>query len=193
MNTRPGPLYRFPKNALESGRLIIFEEMTMPIAATNPIPEGMHSLTPHLWFNGNCKAAVEFYQKAFGAELLAPVAFDSHNEFVCHAMLRIGNSNFMMADAWPGSPERGPEGFANVGMWLYVKDCDALFEQACAAGCEVIMPIMDAFWGDRMGKVRDPFGHCWAIATHKLVMTKEEIEQGMKEWEDSMAHSGGCC
>lgn len=165
----------------------------MATPATTPIPEGMHSLTPHLWFNGNCKKAVEFYQKAFNAEVLGPIAFDSKNEYVCHAMLRIGNSNFMMADAWPDSPERGPEGFANVGMWLYVADCDATFLQATKAGCEVIMPMMDAFWGDRMGKLRDPFGHCWAIATHKLVMTKEEIQKGMKEWEDSCSDHSGCC
>lgn len=167
----------------------------MPTPANKPIPEGMHSLTPHLWFNGNCHKAVDFYQKAFGAELMGPVAFDSENKTVMHAMLRIGDSHLMMADAWPNTPERGPQGFSSVGMWLYVKDCDAVFEQACKAGCEIIMPMMDAFWGDRMGKVRDPFGHCWAIATHKMVMTKEEIYQGMKEWEENSSHHhhSGCC
>lgn len=166
----------------------------MPTTAPSPIPEGMHSLTPHLWFNGNCKEAVSFYQKAFGAELLAPVSYDSKSQWVCHAMLRIGDSNLMMADAQPNSMEKGPEGFACVGMWLYVKDCDAVFAKACAAGCEVVMPMMDAFWGDRMGKVKDPFGHCWAIASHKLVMSKEEMNQGMKEWEAGMEpHGSGCC
>lgn len=164
----------------------------MPTTATNPIPEGMHSLTAHMWFNGNCKEAVDFYQKAFGAELLGPVAFDSDGKKVMHAMLRFGNSNVMLADAWPGSPEKGPEGFASVGMWLYVKDCDAIFEQARKTGCEVVMPMMDAFWGDRMGKLKDPYGHCWAIATHKKIMTKDEIHQGMKEWENSH-HGEGCC
>ncbi len=162
----------------------------MPTPAKNPIPEGMHNLTPHLWFNGNCKEAVSFYQKAFSAELVGPIAFDSHQEFVMHAILRIGDSNLMLADAWADSPERGPQGFSSVGMWLYVKDCDQVCEQAIKAGCEVIMPMMDSFWGDRMGKLKDPYGHCWAIATHKLVMSKEEVQQGMKEWEHSMS---GCC
>lgn len=162
----------------------------MPTPAKNPVPEGMHTITPHMWFNGDCKKAVEFYQKAFNAELMGPIAFDSHHDTVMHAMLRIGTSNMMMADAWPDSPEKGPMTFSSVGMWLYVNDCDAVFAQACAAGCEVLMPMMDTFWGDRMAKVRDPFGHCWAIASHKVVFTKEEIEQGMKEWEHSMQ---GCC
>jgi PhnB protein len=87
-----------------STRLIT--EYIMPTLATNPIPEGMHSLTPHLWFNGNCNEAVEFYQKAFAATLLAPMAFDSSKKHVRHAMLCIGDSNLMMADAWPGSPEK---------------------------------------------------------------------------------------
>ena len=167
----------------------------MATPAPQPIPEGMNTLTPHLWFNGNCKKAVEFYQKAMGAELVGPISMDSQGMSVCHAMLRVGNSNFMMADALPDSPEKGPENFASVGMWLYVNDCDAVFKKACDAGCEVIMPMMDAFWGDRMGKVRDPFGHCWAIASHKIIMSKEEIEKGMKEWEDRCAtkHGSGCC
>ncbi|HXW54062.1 MAG TPA: glyoxalase/bleomycin resistance/extradiol dioxygenase family protein [Myxococcota bacterium] len=159
---------------------------------TNPIPEGMHSLTPHLWFNGNCKSAIEFYQRAFSAELLSPAAFDSKNELVCHAMLHIGDSNLLLADAWPNSHEQGPKGFSSAGMWLYVRDCDAVFAQAVSAGCEVIMPLMDAFWGDRMGKVKDPFGHTWAIATHKHAASEDEIQRGMKEWEHGMRHQG-CC
>lgn len=162
----------------------------MATPAKNPIPEGMHSITPHLWFNGDCKKAVEFYQKAFSAELMFPVMCDTHSDTVMHAMLRIGNSAMMMADAWPDSPEKGPVNSSSVGMWLYVNDCDAAFKQACAAGCEVLMPMMDTFWGDRMGKIVDPFGHCWAIASHKVIMSKEEIEEARSEWEHSMQ---GCC
>lgn len=166
----------------------------MPTLAPNPIPEGMHSLTPHLWFNGNCKNAVEFYQKAFGAEVLGPISFDPEGKLVYHALLRLGNSPFMMADSWPGTGEQGPKEFTNVGMWLYVENCDALFERAIKAGCEVIMPMMDAFWGDRMGKLKDPFGHTWAIATHKFIVTEEEQEKAMKEWEEASHHHGeGCC
>ena len=154
--------------------------------AKAPIPEGMHTATPYLWFNGNCAEAIQLYQKAFGAKLSGEVATGPGGDGVMHAMLRIGDANLMMADAWPGSWEKGPETAATMGLWLYVEDCDALFERAAGAGCEVVMPMMDAFWGDRMGKVKDPFGHCWAIATHKWEYTPEEIEQGMQEWLASM-------
>jgi PhnB protein len=154
----------------------------MPQKAPSPVPEGMHTLTTHLWFNGNASEAVEFYQKAFGAELAAPVATGPGGKGVMHAMLKIGDSHIMMADAWPGNWEKGPESAATAGLWIYVKDCDALFARATEAGCEPIMPAMDAFWGDRMGKVKDPFGHCWAIATHQWVLTPEEIEQRHQEW-----------
>lgn len=162
----------------------------MPVIAANFIPEGMHTLTPSLWFNGNCKEAINFYQNAFGAELLGPIAFDSSGEGVMHAMMKIGDSCLMLSDSWPDSEEQGPQSYTSVGLFLYVKDCDALFDRALKAGCEVIMPMTDVFWGDRMGKLKDPYGHAWAIATHKLVMTKDEIYQGMKAWEHE--HEG-CC
>ena len=145
-------------------------------------PAGMHTLTPHLWFNGNCQEAVAFYQKALGATLTAPVVMGPGGSSVLHAMLAIGDSPFMLADAWPGTWEKGPDGSSTVGLWVYVEDCDALFKRAADAGCETEFEMMDAFWGDRMGKVRDPFGHCWAIATHKLVLTPEEIEEGQQAW-----------
>jgi len=145
----------------------------------------MPTLTPHLWFNGDCSKAIEFYQRAFGAELLAKPVPSPGGDGVLHAMLRIGSSPIMMADAWPGSWEHGPKGSATMGLWVYVKDCDALLERATNAGCEVLMPVMDAFWGDRMGKVKDPFGHCWAIATHKYDLTPEEIEAGKNQWHAS--------
>jgi PhnB protein len=160
----------------------------MPIKAPNAVPEGMNTITPHLWFNGNCKDAIDFYQRAFGAELMCPPAMDSEDKNVMHVMMRMGNSPIMMADAWPNGAESGPKGYGTVGMWLYVEDCDALFDRAVKAGCEVIMPMMDAFWGDRMGKVMDKFGHSWAIATHKWIMTQEEMSHSQ-----SHMHEGGCC
>lgn len=163
----------------------------MPTPALSPIPEGMHTITPYLWFNGDCQKAIQFYQKAFSAELMGEICLDEQADTVMHAMIKIGNSCLMLADAWPDSPEKGPTNFSTCGIWLYVNDSDAAFNQACAQGCEVLMPIMDTFWGDRFGKVRDPFGHCWAIATNKVTMTEEEMTQAKEEWEHSM--SGCCC
>ena len=115
--------------------------------APGPIPEGMHTLTTHLWFNGNCQEAVAFYQKALGAMLAAPVVMGPGGKSVLHAMLAIGDSPFMLADAWPGTWEKGPDGSSTVGLWVYVEDCDALFKRAVDAGCESEFEMMDAFWG----------------------------------------------
>lgn len=154
----------------------------MPENAPRPIPEGMNTLTTHLWFNGNCNEAIEFYQKALGAELEAPAITGPDGKGVMHAMLKIGNSHIMMADAFPGSWEKGPEEAATAGLWVYVDDCDAVYDQAVNAGCKVEIEMMDAFWGDRMGKVRDPFGHCWAIASHKWMLTPEEMRERQEAW-----------
>ena len=154
--------------------------------APKHVPEGMHTVTTHLWFKGDCAEAVDLYQKAFGAELAAPVAKGPDGKGVMHAMLKIGDSHVMMADAWPGSWEIGPDGNATAGLFVYVNDCDKLFKRATDAGCEVIFPMADMFWGDRMGKVKDPFGHCWGIATHKWIYTPEEIQRGQEEWLKSM-------
>jgi uncharacterized glyoxalase superfamily protein PhnB len=146
----------------------------------------MNTLTTQLWYNGDCAQAIDFYQKAFGAELAGPVAKAPDGKSVMHAMLKIGNSHIMMADAWPGAWEKAPQGSATAGLFVYVEDCDRLFERATKAGCETIFPMADMFWGDRMGKLKDPYGHCWAIATHKWIMTPEEMERGQKEWLRSM-------
>ena len=105
----------------------------MPIPAPKPVPEGMNTLTTHLWFSGRCGQAVEFYQKALGAELAGPVVPYPDGQGVMHAMLKLGNSHFMLADAAPGGWEKGPETYATAGLFAYVEDCDALFQRATAA------------------------------------------------------------
>ena len=150
--------------------------------APKPVPDGMQTITVNLWFEGNCKEAVEFYQEAFGARLTGPPLFSPDGKSIMHAMLKLGNSHLMMADSWPGAWERGPVKSSSAGLWLYVEDCDALYNRAVEAGCEVLEPIADAFWGDRNGKVKDPFGHCWSIASHKWIYTPEEMHERQKEW-----------
>lgn len=145
----------------------------MPTPAPNPVPEGMSTVTPHLWFNGNCGEAVAFYQRALDAHLLGDVV-PGPDGGVWHAMFSIGGSNMMAADH-EGDHEGGPTDRTTVGLFLYVEDCDAWFERAVDAGCEVIDPLEDMFWGDRVGKVKDPYGHVWAFATHKLLVSDEEM------------------
>jgi uncharacterized glyoxalase superfamily protein PhnB len=92
----------------------------------------------------------------------------------------------MMADAQPGRWEQGPTDSTTMSIFLYVEDCDAVYNRAVAAGCEVIEEMMDAFWGDRMGTVKDPFGHCWSLATYKWVYTEEEMKKNQEEWLKSI-------
>jgi PhnB protein len=158
--------------------------------ATKPVPEGMHSLTTELWFNGNCREAIDYYKRIFKAEVQGEVDYAPDGK-VLHALLRFGDSNIMVADALGNDYEKGPENWTTASMYLYVPDADATFKEATAAGCRVIMPILDAFWGDRTGEVRDPFGHCWSIATNKLVLTRDEMRKRQEEWFEHHQQSPG--
>lgn len=155
----------------------------MATKAASHIPEGMRTITTSLWFDGRCREAIETYARVLGFSLRGEIVPSPDGKHVWHALAALGDSNVMMADAQPGSFERGPKDGTTASLWLYVEDCDALMRRAVDAGWEVVMPMMDAFWGDRFGKVKDPFGHVWAIATFKEVLTPEEMKtraEGMK-------------
>jgi uncharacterized glyoxalase superfamily protein PhnB len=138
------------------------------------IPEGFHTVTPHLVIQGADKA-IEFYKKAFGAEELFRMP-GMDGKGVGHAELQIGNSRIMIGDECPQMNAHSPVTLKGtpVTIHLYVEDCDKVFKQATAAGAQVTMPLTDMFWGDRYGKVKDPFGHHWSVATHKEDVTPEE-------------------
>src|SRR5262249_25465322 len=118
--------------------------------------------------------------------LAGPIATGPGGKGVMHAMLKLGNAHIMMADAWPGQWEQAPKTSATMGLFVYVEDCDRLFDRATKAGCETIFQIADMFGGDRMGKLKEPYGHGWAIATHKMNYTPEEVQRGQEEWLKSM-------
>jgi PhnB protein len=140
-----------------------------------PTPEGMHTITPHLVCDGAADA-IEFYKKAFGAVEIGRLP-DKEGRLM-HAMLRIGDSPLMLVDEYPERQTLGPETLQGspVTIHLYVEDVDAAMERAVAAGAKVTMPVDDMFWGDRYGRLEDPFGHHWSIATHKRDLTAEEIQ-----------------
>ena len=152
---------------------------------TNPIPKGMHTLTPNLVVR-DCAKAIEFYKRAFGAEekgrFTAP-----DGKSIWHAELRIGDSIFFMNDEMPGMSS-GPTGDrpGPVTMWLYVPDCDASYQRAVSAGAASMRPPEDAFWGDRCAAVRDPFGHSWSFATHQKDMTQEEMRRAGQDFAHKM-------
>ena len=143
----------------------------------NPIPEGFHTLTPHITVK-NTKAALEFYNKAFGGETLFTMP-GPDGESIMHAEVQIGDSRLMVCDEFPQGGCKAPTSLngTTVALTLYVKDADAAFKQAVDAGAKAEMPPMDMFWGDRYCKVSDPFGHCWAIATHVKDLSPEEMEK----------------
>ena len=148
--------------------------------AVKAIPDGYYSLTPYLIVKG-AAAALDFYKKAFKAE--ETVRMPGPGGRIMHAEVKIGNAVVMLADENPERQHLSPQtiGGAGVSMMLYTDDVDATFKKAVDAGGKAEMPPTDMFWGDRMGNIKDPFGHSWAIATHKEDVSPEEMGRRMKE------------
>jgi len=141
------------------------------------VPEGFYTATPYLVIKGVANA-IDFYKKAFGAKERSRMP--GPGGLLMHAEIQIGNSIVMMCDEMPQMQRWvSPESLngTTAAVHLYVDDVDATFERAVAAGAKPSMPPMDMFWGDRFGKLTDPFGHEWTMATHKLDLTPEEVRQ----------------
>ncbi|HEV8338210.1 MAG TPA: VOC family protein [bacterium] len=156
--------------------------------ARSHIPEGTQPLTPDLViYGGAAGKAIEFYKKVFGAREISRSA-GPDGKSVLHAHLQIGDSTLFLADNFPDSAAQAPASpGVTVVLNLYVENADSVFDQAVKAGAQVVMPLADMFWGDRYGQVRDPFGHIWAIATHKEDVTPEEAQRRGAEFFASMA------
>ena len=151
--------------------------------AKKPIPDGFHSVTPQLTLE-NAAQAIDWYKKAFGAEERnRAVGSDGK---ILHAEVRIGDSSIMVNDVMMGG--KGPKamGGSPASFWIYVPDCDALFNRAVAAGGQVAAGPMgqmaDQFWGDRCGTLTDPHGYRWTIATRKEDLSPQEMKQRQDEW-----------
>jgi PhnB protein len=140
------------------------------------VPEGFHTVTPYLVVRDAARA-IDFYKRAFGAEEL--FRLEGPPGKIGHAEIKIGDSIIMLSDEMESGNCRSPQslGGTPVNILLYVKDVDRIFNQAVSAGAEVAMPLADMFWGDRYGQVTDPFGHSWALATHKEDIPPEELQK----------------
>jgi len=138
----------------------------------------MHTVTPHLVCNGAADA-ITFYKQAFGAVELGRLPGPQGK--LMHAMLRIGDSAVMLVDEFPDYGSFGPKSLKGspVTIHLYVEDVDATVKRAVAAGAKITMPVDDMFWGDRYGKIEDPFGHHWSVATHIRDVSPEEMQAAM--------------
>lgn len=144
-------------------------------------PAGHHSITPSLSIKG-CAAAMEFYKNAFGAVEVMRMA--SPDGTVMHAEMRFGDSLVMMSDEFPDWQCLSPQtlGGSSGALMFFVTDVDAVFAKAIAAGAKSLNPPADQFYGDRTGRLLDPYGHKWSIATHKEDLTPEEISQRAAAW-----------
>lgn len=147
----------------------------MPV---KPIPDEYRSATPYIIIKGAVDA-IEFYKKAFGAK--ENVRFPQPDGRIGHAEIQIGEARIMLADEFPEMDIRGPlsRGGSSVTILIYVEDVDARYSQALAAGATAVKPLQDQFYGDRAGTLRDPFGHVWALATHKEDVPHDELRKRM--------------
>ena len=156
--------------------------------AKSAVPAGLHTITPQLTLD-NAVEAIDWYKKAFGAQETSRA--EGPDGKIMHAELRIGDSSIMVNDAMMGG--KGPKalGGSPASLWIYVEDCDALFNRAIAAGGQVAHGAMgqmqDQFWGDRSGSLTDPAGYIWTIATRKEDLTPQEMETRQTEWMKQFA------
>lgn len=140
------------------------------------IPKEYHSITPVLIVK-NGDEAIEFYKNGFGVE--ERCCMKGPDGRVAHAELKLGDSVFMLSDEYPEMKCHSPEtiGGSPVSMYVYVDDVDSIFNKAISAGAKILDPVKDQFWGDRHGRLEDPFGHLWSIATHKKDISDEEMKK----------------
>jgi PhnB protein len=159
--------------------------------AKNAIPEGHHTVTPQLTLD-NAAQAIDWYKKALGAEEVARALGPDGK--VMHAEIRIGNSLIMLNDEVGGAKSPKAIGGSPASLFVYVEDCDALFNRAVAAGAKVppgpMGQLADQFWGDRAGTIDDPFGYQWTIATRKEDFTPQEMKQRMDDFMRQFASQG---
>ena len=156
--------------------------------AKHAVPDGLHTVTPMLTLD-NTAQALEWYKKALGAEEVSrSVGPDGR---ILHAEVRIGDSRLMLHDAMMGGKGPGAMGGSPVSLWIYVEDCDALFNRAVAAGAQVpggpMGSMQDQFWGDRSGTFTDPEGYAWTIATRKEDLSHQEMAERQAAWMKQFA------
>jgi len=144
--------------------------------AVNPVPEGYRGPAPYLVVSDGA-AAIDFYVKAFGAT--ERYRMPGPDGTIMHAEIEIAGGRLMLSGEMQGARSPKSLGGTPVSLFLYVRDVDAAFAKAIAAGATEKAPLMDMFWGDRWGLVTDPFGHEWQLATHVEDVAPQEIERRM--------------
>jgi uncharacterized glyoxalase superfamily protein PhnB len=153
---------------------------------TKGVPTGYHSVTPSIVVRDAAKA-IDFYKEAFGAEEIGRMPAPDGS--IMHAEIKIGDSLIMLGEEneqWGTKSPLSTNGNPS-SLHIYVEDADASFARALKAGATVRYPLEDAFWGDRYGKVTDPFGHEWGIGTRVKELSPAEMDKAGKEWMEKAA------
>ena len=147
--------------------------------ALSDAPAPRQSVTPSLVCTP-CADAIEFYRRAFGAEEIGSRMTGPDGK-VGHAEIRIGDSIVMLGDEWPGGPTQAPTslGGSTAALFIYTDDVDTLWQRALEAGAEEVYPLEMQFYGDKSGRVRDPFGHTWGLGQRVEEVSEEEMERRM--------------
>lgn len=142
----------------------------MPI---NPLPENTQALVPYLIVK-NAKKAIDFYKKVFKAEVMMKMPSPDGKK-IMHAELNVAGCMMYLADACEDGHFKAPKDGSPMGLTLYCLDADKVFQRAVKHGAKVMKPMEDAFWGDRYGTVKDPYGHWWTLMTRKEELSMEEV------------------
>ncbi len=159
------------------------------MSAVRAIPEGYHSLTPTLVCKGAARA-IEYYKEVFHAKEISRMTGPGNT--IGHAELQIGDSRLMLSDEFPGMASApGSTPITSNAIFFYTDNVDEVFERAVKAGSKVEMPLENQFWGDRYGKIRDPFGHQWGLAQHVEDVAPAEMERRAKAWTAQMSKAAG--
>ncbi len=158
--------------------------------SAEPIPDGYNTVSICLVVD-DAVEALEFYSRAFGAETVEHVP-GPEGQGTLFASMRIGNSTVMLTDENPAWQMRSPRsvGGSPASLHIYTRNADAVYQRALDAGCTASTPLQEAFWGDRYGKVKDPYGYEWGIATHTEDLTADEIGRRAAEWFSKMGEQG---
>ncbi|HSM94082.1 MAG TPA: VOC family protein [Anaeromyxobacteraceae bacterium] len=155
------------------------------MAQVNPIPQGLHTVTPNLVVR-ECAKAIAFYKRALDAQEIRR-SLSPDGKSVWHCELRIGDSTLFVNDEMGGATAPPPGAPSPFTLWLYVRDCDAAHRRAIAAGARETHAPTDMFWGDRCSAVTDPYGYQWSFATHQKDLTDEEVKRGGEAFARQLA------
>ena len=153
------------------------------------IPKGYRSLTPYLIVR-DAASALGFYARAFGAKEVLRLTGAGYS--IMHAEIRIGDSMLMISEENPDWGSKSPLtlGGSATHVMIYTRDADAFVARAVAAGCKIEMPVTPMFWGDRYGKISDPYGHQWSVGTHVEDVGPKECQRRADAWAKEMVQGG---